>query len=145
MMIRTITVDSSVLIPLMLEDEEIHYAFSKKLFNFIFENKVIIVLPMLVLFEVFHTLKRLGFFEKEHGHEIFIDFLNYPYFHYIDLNMYFFNFFKQLDVFDNLKTSDATISSSAFLTKSILITWDKRLIENSYEAYTPEEFLKNFA
>lgn len=143
-MIKKILFDSSVLIPLIYETEPVHYSHSKKLFDFVTQDKAEIVLPMTVLFEVFHVIKKLGFFDRDYAHEIFLDFFNYPYFQYLNLNTSFFNFFKQTDVFDNLKTSDAIIAASAFLTESILITWDKQLIENSHEAYTPEEFLKDF-
>lgn len=144
-MIKKIIFDSSVLIPLIYETDPVYHSHSKELFDFVARNKTKIVLPMTVLFEVFHVIKKLGFFDRDGAHEIFLDFFNYPYFKYLNLNLSFFNFFKQADVFDNLKTSDAIIAASAFLTESVLITWDKRLIKNSYGAYTPEDFLKNFA
>lgn len=142
MMIDKFTVDSSVLISLIIENEPVHSSYSRKFWNYISENQIKIIMPMIILFEVFHNLKRLGFFEKEYAHETFIDFFNYPFFKHINLNLDFFNLFKQSDFFDNLKTSDAIIASFAFLTKAPLITWDKRLIANSYEAYTPEEFIR---
>ncbi|MBI2634075.1 PIN domain-containing protein [Candidatus Peregrinibacteria bacterium] len=137
---KNLVLDSSVLIPLLCE-EEIHSDYSKDLLKAANQTNRIFIIPMLVLFEVFHNLKKRGFFEIPMAFEKFRDLFNYPNFQYIDLNLDFFNLFRQVDVFDNLKTSDATIAAAAFLTKSVLISWDLDLNKNAYEAYTPKEFI----
>lgn len=144
MMIDKFIVDSSVFIPLISANEAMHHFYSKKLWDYVYNRRLKIVMPTIVLHEVFHALKKSGFFNENNAHEIFIDFFNYPNFQHLNLNLEFFNLFKQTDFFDNLKTSDAIIACCALLTKAPLITWDKRLIANSYEAYTPEEFVKKF-
>ncbi len=144
MKINQFTVDSSVLISMLVKGEA-NYADSKTFINFIIGNNGVFVIPTIVLFELFHTLKRQKFFDLPGAHEAFLEFCNYSYFKYFDLNMYFFNLFKQVDCFDKLKTSDAIIAGAAFLSGSTLISWDKKIIENCPNAYTPKAFLKKFA
>lgn len=143
MKIEYVTLDSSFVISLFLQDE-LNYKYSKKFMDHAYEKKIIFLMPMIVLFEVFHNLRRVGFFENGDGHEKFKFFLNLESFKFFDLNMSFFNMFKEFPFFNKLKTSDAIIAASAFINKSILISWDKRLLENSWQGYTPKEFLKKF-
>ncbi len=143
MKIEHVTLDSSLLIAFFVETEE-NYLYSKKFMDYAYANDIIFLLPTIVLFEVFHTLKRSGFFKEDHQHEQFQAFLNQKCFKYFNLDIKFFNMFKELPFFDKLKTSDATIAASAFINKSILISWDKKLLKHSWDGYTPEEFLKNF-
>lgn len=138
------TIDSSVLISMLIELQSNH-SDSKNFIDYVMRKKGVLIVPMIIFFETFHTLKRLGFFDVKNAHETFIQFCNYSNFKFFDLNMKFFNYFKQIDCFNNLKTSDAIIASSAFLTESILISWDRQLIKNTVNAYTPSEFLDEFA
>lgn len=137
------TIDSSVLIS-MLIDLQANHSDSKNFLNYVINKKGLLVMPMIIFFETFHTLKRLGFFDVKNAHEVFIEFCNYDYFKFFDLDMKFFNYFKQVDCFNNLKTSDAIIASAAFLTESTLISWDKQLIKNTINAYTPTGFMDKF-
>lgn len=138
------TIDSSVLISMLIELQSNH-SDSKNFMDYVMDRKGILVVPIIIFFETFHTLKRLGFFDVKNAHEIFIQFCNYSNFKFLDLNMKFFNYFKQIDCFDNLKTSDAVIASAAFLTESTLISWDRQLIKNTINSYTPTEFLDKFS
>lgn len=129
----------------MFAEGELNYSDSKLFFDYVIKNKGLFIVPMIVFFELFHTLKKMRFFDQPFAHELFIEFCNYPNFKFFDLNMRFFNLFKQIDCFNNLKTSDAIIAGAAFLTKSVLITWDKKMIKNSVNSFTPREFLDRFA
>lgn len=144
MMIEHITLDSSFLVSFFSGDE-FGFESSKRLMDYADEKKIIFLVPMIVLFEVFHTLKRAVKFENDCHYNQFESFLNSDSVKYFDLDMNFFNMFKEFPFFDKLKTSDAIIAASAFINKSILISWDKRLLENSWQGYTPEEFMKKFA
>lgn len=143
MMIEHVTLDSSFLISLLSKDE-FGSESSAKFMDYADEKNIIFLVPMIVLLEAFHTLKRTGYFEREDGNEKFQAFLNLDSFKYFDIDMNFFNMFKEFPFFNKLKTSDAIIAASAFINKSILISWDKRLLENSWQGYTPAEFLKKF-
>jgi predicted nucleic acid-binding protein len=138
-----LVVDSSVLIPIF-NNEEIHFRDSKRFFDHALKERQSLLIPLIVLFEVFHVLKKLNFFDIQNSHEMFMEFFNYECFEYIDLNMPFFNLFKQVDFFDRLKTSDAIVCSCALATSSILISWDKKLVSSSHSGYTPSDYLKNF-
>ena len=144
MMIEHVTLDSSFLVSLFAKNE-FGFETSKKLIHFAYQNKIIFLIPMIVLIEVFHTLRRTGIFENNDEYEKFQNFLNSNEIKYFDLDMNFFNMFKKFPFFNKLKASDAIIAASAFINKSILISWDKRLLENSWQGYTPKEFLKKFA
>lgn len=143
MTIEHMTLDSSFLVSLFI-NQEFGFRSSRKLMNYVVEKKLMLLVPMIVLFEAFHTLRRIGIFEKDGEYDKFKIFLNANYFKFFDLNMSFFNMFKEFPFFNKLKTSDAIIATSAFINKSILISWDKRLLENSWQGYTPKEFLKKF-
>ena len=134
------TIDSSVIISMLIELQANH-SDSKNFIEYVMKIKGVLIVPMIIFFETFHTLKRLGFFDVKNAHETFIQFCNYSNFKFLDLNMKFFNHFKQADCFSNLKTSDAIIASAAFLTESTLISWDRQLIKNTINAYTPTGFL----
>ncbi len=143
MMIEHLTLDSSFLVSFFAKNE-FGLENAKKLIDFANKNKIIFLVPMIVLIEVFHTLRRTGIFDNDHEYEKFQDFLNSNEIKYFDLDMDFFNMFREFPFFNKLKTSDAIIAASAFINKSILISWDKRLLENSWQGYTPDEFLKKF-
>ncbi len=143
MMIEHVTLDSSFLVSLFARNE-FGFEASKRMIDFADENKIIFLVPMIVLIEVFHTLRRTGIFDNGHEYQKFQLFLNSNEIRYFDLNMDFFNMFKEFLFFNKLKASDAIIAASAFINKSILISWDKRLLKNCWQGYTPEEFLKKF-
>lgn len=144
MMIEHVTLDSSFLVSFFAKNE-FGFEASKKLIDFADENKIIFLVPMIVLIEVFHTLRRTGIFDNDHEYEKFQGFLNSSGIKYFDLDIGFFNMFKEFPFFNKLKASDAIIAASAFINKSILISWDKRLLENSWQGYTPDQFLRKFA
>ncbi|OGJ43205.1 hypothetical protein A3I58_00325 [Candidatus Peregrinibacteria bacterium RIFCSPLOWO2_02_FULL_39_10] len=143
-MIEHVTLDSSFLVSFFSVSES-HFEASKKLMNFADQKKIILLVPMIVLLEAFHTLRRTGIFENHHEYNKFQSFLNSESIKYFDLDMSFFNMFKEFPFFNELKTSDAIIAASAFINKSILISWDKKLLQNSWQGYTPDGFLKKFA
>ena len=142
MKIDSITLDSSFLISLFMKEAD--SKMSKKLMNYALKEKIIFLIPIIVLLEVFHTLARLEIFKNSYEHDKFQNFLNSDSFKYFDLNMRFFNLFRELPFFNKLKTSDAIIAASAFLNKTLLITWDKKIVSNVASAFTPKEFLEKF-
>lgn len=143
MMIEHVTLDSSFLVSFFSEDE-FGFESSRKFMDIVNEKRIVFLVPMIVLMEAFHTLRRIGKLENDYELNKFQSFLSSNDMKYFDLDMNFFNMFKELPFFNKLKTSDAIIAASAFINKSILISWDKRLLENSWQGYTPDEFLKKF-
>lgn len=144
MMINEFTLDASVLIPLISEND-IHSAPSKVFFDKVFGKDTLFIIHMLSLFETFHFLKRTGFLDDNVGVLRFRGFFNLNCFKYIDLNFHFFNLFKETNFFRNLKTSDAIVASTSIFMSTPLITWDKKMALNSLNAYTPTEFLDRFS
>ena len=147
MKINKFTIDSSVLISLIAESD-LHYResnrFMHNISSFGRNTNVVFMMPMIVLFEVFHTLRRKGFLDNPEGYMRFREVFNFSCFKYFDLNFHFFNLFKEIEFFNDLKTSDAIIATSALFTDSVLISWDRKLVSTVDYAYTPEDFLKKF-
>lgn len=140
---KDVTIDSSVLIPL-IKTTEIHYEKSKEFFDKMTASGGRFLIPIVVLFEVFHNLKKLQLLDGQENYRKFKNFFDLDCFQYFNLDLHFFNMFKEFDFFNKLKTSDAVIATAALLTKTPLISWDKKIIESYDEAYTPDEFLKKF-
>ncbi|MBI4975079.1 PIN domain-containing protein [Candidatus Peregrinibacteria bacterium] len=138
---KNVTVDSSVLIPLM-KTTEIHYEKSKEFFDKMADCGGRFLIPIVVLFEVFHNLKKLHLLDYQLNYRKFKNFFDLDCFQYFNLDLSFFNMFKEFNFFNKLKTSDAIIATAALLTRTPLISWDKKIIESYEKAYTPEEFLK---
>lgn len=143
MKIENMTFDSSFLVSFLIEDDSNH-KISAEFMRKVLASKKTFLMPMIVLFEVFHTLQRLDFFTDPLNQQRFDSFFNFKAFQYFDLNMKFFNLFRELPFFKKLKASDAIIASGALLSAATLISWDNRLVENSLNAYTPKEFLEKF-
>lgn len=139
-----LTVDSSVLIAL-LKPKEFHHGESVKFMNFAISKNALILLPTVVLFEVFHNLRKQSYFDKPENYEKFKDFFNLDCFIFFDLNLKFFNFFKEFNFFSNLKTADAIIAGYAHLNNAFLISWDKRILKETSMAFTPKDFLDQFS
>lgn len=144
MTIEKLTIDSSVFISLLIQNEQ-RSKESKLFFDFALNKKIKFLVPIIVLFETFHSLKRLNYFEDVYSYKKYKQLFSFDCFKYFDLNFHFFNLFKQLNFFDNLKTSDAIVAASAFLSKSSLITWDEKLLNYSHRALTPKDFLDQFS
>lgn len=96
--------------------------------------------PMTVLFEVLHTLRRKSKMEKGREYAILKYFLSRLKAEYININFNFLDFFCDLKFLNQLKTADAIVASSSVTTNSILVTWDKKLLELSF-AFKPSAFL----
>lgn len=143
MKISHVTLDSSFLVSFFLANEN-HHLKSKGFMEYALKKGIIFLLPIVVLFEVFHTLQRIGFLKDDYESEQFKTFFNLPSFQYFDLDMHFFNLFKELPLFNSLKTNDAIIAASSFLNQSLLITWDNQLLKNAGNAFDPEEFMQKF-
>lgn len=144
MTINKFTLDASVLIPLISKND-IHANPSKLFFKKVFGKNTKFIVPMISLFETFHVLKRNGFLHEDIEMREFEDFFNFDCFEFIDLDFCFFDLFKVINFFRNLKTSDAIIAATAISLSSPLITWDKKMALNSINTYTPTEFLDRFS
>ena len=143
MTINKFTLDASVLIPLISRSDT-HANSSKLFFKKVFDKNTKFIIPMISLFETFHVLKRNGFLDEDIEMRRFEDFFNFDCFEFIDLDFRFFDLFKMINFFRNLKTSVAIIAATAISLSSPLITWDKKVALNSINAYTPTEFLDRF-
>lgn len=137
-----ILVDSSVLVS-FFNDLDYHHSDAVNFVNTILkQEKLVIIMPVIVFLEVTHVLYRhLGSFDES---TIFYLFEKYE---KIDLNFTLASgilpFLKKI----NLKTSDAIISAIAKMTGTTLITWDKKLQKEAQklvEVLTPKEFLRKF-
>ncbi|MFH1218807.1 MAG: PIN domain-containing protein [Candidatus Peregrinibacteria bacterium] len=142
--IKKFTIDANVFVSFLLESEENHIH-SRKFMEFIFESGVIFPIPMIIIFEVFQSLRKHGYFEEEGNYIKFNRIFDSDAFKYIDVDEKLFEFFRKFNFFWSLKTSDAIIATSALATNSTLISWDKRLVKASHNGYTPAEFLKEFS
>ena len=69
-MIEKIVVDSSVWVA-FFAFEEPYNANSEKFIEWVFKNRVKVVMLMIVLFETFHTLRRLGWLEDVNSYKKF--------------------------------------------------------------------------
>lgn len=141
--IKKFTIDSNVFISAFVKEEKF-YHFSLKFLEFIFEKNVIFSIPSIILFEVFQSLRKKGIFENKSNLRKFQIIFNSSFCRYIRVDHELFKFFKSFNFFESLRTSDAIIATSALATNSVLITWDKELLEKAHNAYTPEEFLQKF-
>lgn len=139
-----LTIDSSVFISLLVQNQR-NSKESKLFFDFALNKKIKFLVPIIVLFETFHSLKKLNYFDDIYSYKKYKQLFNFDCFKYFELNFHFFNLFKQLNFFDRLKTSDAIVATSAFLSKSSLITWDQKLLNHSHSAFTPGQFLDQFS
>jgi len=98
-----------------------------------------IFIPMIVLFETFHFLRRRGDVAGVKDYIHFQQIFFHSRFKYVSNSLKFFKFFKRFTFLSDLKTSDAIIVSAALLKNSMLITWDKKILSTASNAYTPEE------
>lgn len=144
MTIEKLTIDSSVFISLLVQNQR-NSKESKLFFDFALNEKIKFLVPIIVLFETFHSLKKLNYFDDVYSYKKYKQLFSFDCFKYFELNFHFFNLFKQLNFFDRLKTSDAIVATSAFLSKSSLITWDSKLLNHSHSAFTPKDFLEQFS
>jgi|GEM_PF-6749865 len=144
MTINKFTLDASVLIPLISKNDVYSHP-SGKFFKKVFGKNTKFIIPMVSLFETFHVLKRNGFLDGDNEMREFEDFFNFECFEFIDLDFRFFDLFKMINFFRNLKTSDAIIATTAISLSSPLITWDKKIVSNTLNAYTPTDFLNRFS
>ena len=141
---KKLVVDSSVLVSMLKHDEE-NSDSSLKFFDFVLKNNYVFLMPILILFEVFHSLDRKDFFKNPLNFKKCMKVFNTSCFEYIDLNFGVFNVYKEIHFLNNLKTSDSIIASMSILTNSDLISLDNNLISRVPNSYTPSQFLKRFA
>lgn len=141
---KKFTIDSNVFISAFVKEEKF-FCFSERFLEFVFEKDVTFSIPLIILFEVFQSLRRKGIFRNNINLRKFQIIFNSPFCKYVRVDHELFKFFKSFNFFESLRTSDAIIATSALATNSVLITWDKELLKKAHNAYTPEEFLKKFA
>lgn len=136
--IKKFTLDSSFLISALVGNEPKSQR-SAEFLSEIMDMNCEIFIPMIVLFETFHFLRKRGNISgvKDYAHFEQI-FFNSP-FKYVSNSLQFFSFFKRFTFLSTLKTSDAIIVSTALLKNSVLITWDKQILHMAKNAYSPEE------
>lgn len=140
---KKFVIDANVFVSALTRNEVYHFS-SKAFLDFIYNNGINIAVPMLVVFETFHSLRKNGSIKTNKDYLRFKRIFNNSNCKYVENDIKLFKFFKEFRFFEKLKTSDAIIATIAFVTKSLLITWDKQLLEKSHNAYTPEDFLKKF-
>jgi predicted nucleic acid-binding protein len=130
--------DSSFLASVLAGDElksRESAEFLSKIINAGFE----IFIPMIVLFETFHFIRRKSKLSRVIDYSHFQNIFFRSPFKYVPHSLKFFKFFKRFTFLSELKTSDAIIVSTALLKNSMLITWDKKILAAANNAYTPEE------
>lgn len=137
--------DSNVFISSLIP-EETHHSYSKDALKKILKSGFKLIVPTIVLFEVFHSLcGKFGMNQSSENYLKFKKIFDSDRCEFIDLNMAFFGLYKSLRVFDRLKTSDSIVASSALLTDSTLITWDQNILRDFPNALSPEKLLEQFA
>lgn len=141
-----LVIDASVFLSGLFHDEE-NSGTSGKFLETVRAKNILIVLPMLTLFEVLNTFHRVRKDSKatELVHQSFVDMNVSKGLIILSLEASFLaHFFTYHESFD-LKTSDAIIALTAHREKCPLISWDKKLLKESgkhVNAYTPEEYLR---
>lgn len=140
-----LVIDASVFLSGLFHDEE-NSEISGKFLETVRQKNILIVLPMLTLFEVLNTFHRVRKDSEatELVHQSFVDMNVSKGLILLSLEASFLaHFFTYHEYFD-LKTSDAIVALTAHREKCPLISWDKKLLKeaNKYiNAYTPEEYL----
>lgn len=140
-----LVVDASVFLSSLFHDE-VNSKVSGKFLNLVKEKNILMVVPMLTLFEVLNTFHRVrkDSAATELLHQSFVDMNVSKGLIILSLEAAFLaHFFTYHGHFD-LKTSDAVMALTAHREKCPLISWDKKLLKepNKYiNAYTPEEYL----
>jgi len=140
-----LVVDASVFLSSLFHDE-VNSKISAKFLAMVKERNILIVLPMLTLFEVLNTFHRVRKDSEatELLHQSFVDMNVSKGLIILSLEAAFLaHFFTYHECFD-LKTSDSIMALTAHREKCPLISWDKKLLKESNKhinAYTPEEYL----
>ena len=96
------------------------------------------MIPSLVVVEVAVNLKKHGWDNLRPIKEVFSNFTV--------LSLDGKSAYSLLDLWEanSLKASDFVVAATAKLNKAVLVTWDKRLLENKIcEVMTPAQWLKN--
>lgn len=141
-----LVIDASVFLSSLFHDEE-NSEISGKFLEMVKTKNILIVLPMLTLFEVLNTFHRVREDSEatELLHQSFVNMNVSKGLILLSLEASFLaHFFAYHERFD-LKTSDAIIALTAHREKCPLISWDKKLLKESSKhlnAYTPEEYLR---
>lgn len=136
-----ITVDTSVFISACAESE-VNCQESKKLFNFIKDENIFVILPINILFEVINNLFKIGIDDKI----VYQFFGDSPNVGLIPLDEEFLEkVWVYYQNFNKLKTADRILAVTSYFFHTPLITWDNKIIRDSSEycqAMTPKEFMK---
>lgn len=142
---KHIVVDSSVFLSALIPEDVFHTQ-SVRFFSHLEENKIPILIPILVLMEVMQVgYKKMKDPQLLHSWMLTFTRLNDAKgLRMIPLEAMFFSNFLKFHVSFPLKTSDAIVSVTAAMENLPLISWDKQLVKASrhlVEAHTPSEFL----
>lgn len=134
-MTDNILIDSCVFVSSFMEDEI--YSRESKLFFKIIPKTTRIVIPVLVAIETVVTL----FKKQVTNPDSLLDYFNQ--FRLIPLDQ---TILKQVKIYLSnvldLRAGDFIVAATAKLNDAIIVTWDKKLLENKIcEAITPTEFL----
>ena len=133
-MLKTLLLDSSVYIS-SLNTKDIFHKQTKKFALQLKNEKIEIVVPVLVVLEVANILQQPAedvFYIFEDGLLINLD---------LSLIKEIIPLFKKVKI----KISDAVIAATAKIYEAGIISWDKKLVKESKKlvnAYTPEEYLQ---
>ncbi|MBI2634061.1 type II toxin-antitoxin system VapC family toxin [Candidatus Peregrinibacteria bacterium] len=147
-MANNITIDSSVLISSLIEDEKFS-KISKRFISFLRDGNYTVHAPITVLLEVLKV-----YYRKTTNREA----VNFLYQRFMDWNItrkliiinvesYFLIQFMEIQRLYDLKTADAIIATTAHLLKYPLITWDEKMLKHckrKITCMTPKTFLKKF-
>lgn len=136
---EALLIDSSVFMSSLLDHEE-NSTFSRSFMAEIVEKNIRIVIPMLVVFEIVHILKKNSVSVDDNFLQLF--FLGNS-IKILDLDEQFLrNFVSNLNntVF---KTADAIIVSAADTQNIPLVTWDKQILKHYKASISPQDWLES--
>lgn len=101
------------------------------------------MVPELVVYEVTNVLTKLGLSKKINDYlSVFAE----AEIHIVHFSSELFDAFTHLASHIKLKTADLIVCSTAYLTKSCLISWDKKFLSQASQlvnAQSPSDWLKS--
>jgi predicted nucleic acid-binding protein len=145
-MTSSISIDSSVFLS-GLTTTDPSFAVSKAFLKKIVTGNILIIVPVLVLFEVLHAYFR-NTKDLKKTDEVFQNFIDLNIekkIRFINIEADFLSYFVARHYEIDLKTLDSVIALVAQKNHCPLVTWDKKLLKNckgKIQTMTPAEFLR---
>ncbi len=143
-MLKSYVIDSSVYVSAFLPDELKHDE-SRRFMKMLHDSPIEVYLPALVVAEVFNVLMRSRKYKADFLQDVVRQFIDQAHARLIPLDSTWLLSLPRVPKGMRLKTSDLTVVFTAWLTKSVLVTWDGKMKKQAakyVDVRTPEYFLR---